>query len=267
MRASIERDPGSFRDPDSWIFNAGDRILRRIPKDLVNLIGRPDVAKFLKAEVAAGRLIEGLALRNQDATAFNILFSQGRPVFVDWGSFRTPFRPDIWYALGQFQRMFSHPLLLKAARGSTPAQCFLAHLDGVPLSTVANELGSRRMWMSPSLWLDIALPCWVESRNRRRPTQSENDPALHRRPLAVRSDFQQSNLRRIRRMIDRLETKFSMPVNGRTTPWTAIMTRQRTSPSVESLPNSFRWQSQQPSSTLDAIQGITPLWPRKAVLA
>ncbi len=266
MRASIDRDAGSFRDPDSWIFNAGDRILRRIPKDLVDLIGRPDVATFLKSEVTAGRLIESVAVSEQDAaklglepagdggaylshprlpfvsypyewsatmladaarltldlqcgllplgvelkdaTAFNVLFSQGRPVFVDWGSFRTPFRPDIWYALGQFQRMFLHPLLLKAARGSTPTQCFLSNLDGVPLSTVANELGSRRMWMSPSLWLDIALPYWVESRNRKRTTQSENDPALHRRPLAVRSDFQQSNLRRIRRMVDRLETKF-----------------------------------------------------------
>ena len=262
----IERDPGSFRDPDSWILIDGDRILRRIPADLVGLLARPEVSTFLDAEISRGRLVPGTALPGQalatlglgpvsgmesylehprlpfvgyphewsatmlaeaarltldlqcgllplgvelkDATAFNVLFQQGAPVFVDWGSFRTAPRQDVWYALGQFQRMFLHPLLLRAVRGWTPSQCFLTHLDGIPLTTVTKELGRSRILASPTLWLDVLLPSWFEARSRGRAPEGPDRPAPRRPATPTGPGFQISNLRRIRRLVDRLERRF-----------------------------------------------------------
>src|SRR5262245_9991844 len=57
------------------------------------------------------RLLEtGHALK--DATAYNIQFARGRPVFIDLSSIERPARLDIWVALGQFQQMFTYPLML-----------------------------------------------------------------------------------------------------------------------------------------------------------
>ena len=266
MEKTIERDPGSFRDPDSWILNDGDRILRRIPADLAGLLARPDVSAYLAGEVGQGRLVSGRALPGRtistlglgtasgtesylehprlsfvgyphewsatmlaeaarltldlqcgllplgvelkDATAFNVLFQRGRPVFVDWGSFRTAARQDVWYALGQFQRMFLHPLLLRAARGWTPSQCFLTHLDGIPLTTVTRELGRARIVASPTLWLDVLLPAWFASRSRGPSSQVQEDKVTRRPVASTGPGFQISNLRRIRRLVDRLESRF-----------------------------------------------------------
>src|SRR5438093_1196261 len=46
----------------------------------------------------------------KDATAFNVQFVAGRPVFIDLGSFERPARLDVWFALGQFNQMFVFPL-------------------------------------------------------------------------------------------------------------------------------------------------------------
>jgi len=266
MERGIERDPGSFRDPESWILNDGDRLVRRIPVDLVGLLAQPEFSKFLAAEITQGRLVPGRTLPDQDmaalglggpsgmesylehprlpfvgyphewsatmlaeagrltldlqcdllplgvelkdATAFNVLFQRGRPVFVDWGSFRTAVRQDVWYALGQFQRMFLHPLLLRTVRGWTPSQCFLTHLDGIPLTTVTKELGRARILSSPTLWLDVLLPSWFESRSRGRTPEIPDRPAVPLPAASAGPGFQISNLRRIRRLVDRLERRF-----------------------------------------------------------
>ena len=52
-----------------------------------------------------GELLQlGLALK--DATAYNVQFVRGRPVFIDLTSIEKPARLDLWFALGQFNRMF-----------------------------------------------------------------------------------------------------------------------------------------------------------------
>lgn len=146
----------------------------------------------------------GLGLELKDATAFNVLFNRGRPIFVDWGSFRPPFRSDSWYALGQFQRMFLYPILLRAARGWTPAQSFASRLDGIPLATVVKELGRWYGILTPSLWLDVLLPSWLEARHQKKPMAT-----VARAPTgSLGPGIQISNLRRIRRLLDRLEHRF-----------------------------------------------------------
>lgn len=109
-------------------------------------------------EVQRTLLKHKLALK--DATAFNVTFSGGEPRFLDVTSAHRPARLDIWYALGQFQRMFLYPLLL-ARRGLTPADVFLGHLDGLTPRKTAELLG-RWGWLHPGRLLQVYLPAWLE---------------------------------------------------------------------------------------------------------
>ena len=86
------------------------------------------------------RLIErGFSLK--DATAYNLQFESGRPVFIDLGSIERPARQDLWPALGQFGPMFTFPLMLKVHHGHDLRTIFLSNLAGVGLETAAQALG------------------------------------------------------------------------------------------------------------------------------
>jgi hypothetical protein len=146
-----------------------------------------------------------LGLELKDATAFNVLFNRGVPLFVDWGSFRNQFRSDSWYALGQFHRMFLYPILLRATRGWTPAQSFSLGLDGVGLDTVIKEINNVQLATSPTLWLDVLLP-WLFERYYNR-TNQRIRPA--KPVVTIDPSFHVSNLRRLSRLISRLERRFS----------------------------------------------------------
>lgn len=103
----------------------------------------------------------GYALK--DATAFNIQFHKGKPVFIDLPSIERPKRLDIWYALGQFQRMFVYPLLLTRHYGWDLASYFQTRLDGRGLQEMAHILSPGQRW-HPRLWMDVSLPLLFESR-------------------------------------------------------------------------------------------------------
>lgn len=93
----------------------------------------------------------------KDATAYNIQFRQGRPVFLDIPSIERPARLDVWIALGQFGRMFTNPLLLNRYKGQSLRSCFLADLDGSDVSRVRRAFGRLEL-LTPGLLLDVTLP-------------------------------------------------------------------------------------------------------------
>lgn len=262
MLNQIKRDPSSFKDPESWILNSGDHVIRRVGVSHQKLLARPKISLFLQNEVSAGRLIASSSLSAteagslsidvssedkylihprvsfvsypyewsanmlvdaarltldlqcgllpfgaelKDSSAFNVLFRKGAPVFVDWGSFQTPYRTDSWYALGQFHRMFLYPIVLRAIRGWTPAQSFLLDLDGVGLNTIIKEIGKIQLLGYPTLWLDVLLP-WLFERfyNHKRQIAIQPKPAAQ-----VDPKFQVLNLRRLSRLISKLERRFT----------------------------------------------------------
>jgi predicted RNA methylase len=100
-------------------------------------------------------LKQGFALK--DATAYNVQFVSGKPIFIDISSFERPKRQDVWFALGQFQRMFLFPLLLNRYSGWDLQSYFLPNLDGLDVERVAAIVGFRRRY-SPRLLLDVGLP-------------------------------------------------------------------------------------------------------------
>ncbi len=107
----------------------------------------------------------GYALK--DATAFNIQFSKGKPVFIDLPSIERPKRLDLWYALGQFQRMFLYPLLLSRHYGWDLASYFLTRLDGRGLQEMGHILSPGQRW-HPRLWMDVSLPLLLEGKSSKK---------------------------------------------------------------------------------------------------
>ena len=100
----------------------------------------------------------------KDATAYNVQFVGGAPRFIDLPSFERGARLDVWYALGQFQRMFVYPLLLGRYQGWDPRSYFIANLDGRSASQVAGSFKGLQAYR-PGLLLDVTLPALFEKRS------------------------------------------------------------------------------------------------------
>ena len=117
-------------------------------------------------------LAAGASLK--DATAFNVQFVRGRPVFIDLGSFERPARLDVWFALGQFNQMFVFPLLLCVHHGWDPRAYFLPRLSGRSVEDVARTLGRLERW-GPRALFDVTLPLAL---NRAAQKQAQVDRSL-----------------------------------------------------------------------------------------
>jgi SAM-dependent methyltransferase len=144
----------------------------------------------------------GFALK--DATAYNIQFRDGRPIFIDLSSVERPRRLDLWFALGQFQRHFLFPLLLAVKRGWNLRSYFLGNLDGLgPAQVLANFRGLGK-W-SPGILLDLTLPAMLE--NKASSGKGTTWEASTKRPTGDAS-AQLINLKRLRRKVARLAAAY-----------------------------------------------------------
>lgn len=94
-------------------------------------------AALLQLDLMTEALGEGMVLK--DATPYNIQFVDGRPQFIDIGSFERYRKGDPWIGYRQFCRQFLYPLMLRAWVGVP----FQPWLRGDPEGPTAQEM--RRM--------------------------------------------------------------------------------------------------------------------------
>lgn len=141
----------------------------------------------------------------KDATAYNVQFRQGKPVFIDLTSIERPERLDIWKALGQFNQMFTFPLLLNQERGWDLRSFFLGSLGGRTLEDVAKSFGTLARWR-PSLLLDLTLPLLLGRRvEKQAPAESRAATA----PKGATSpDAQRANLGRLKNKLRALAADY-----------------------------------------------------------
>ena len=97
-------------------------------------------------------LDHGLALR--DASAFNVQFDRGRPIFIDSLSFGPYIEGDPWVAYRQFCQHFVAPLALETLVDARLAALLRGSLDGIPLDLAAALLPARSR-LRPGLLLHI----------------------------------------------------------------------------------------------------------------
>lgn len=92
-------------------------------------------AAILTLAIARRALEYGMSLK--DASAYNIQFHQGRPIFIDTLSFEKYEEGLPWVAYRQFCQHFLAPLALMSKKDPRLIQLLRLHIDGIPLDLAA----------------------------------------------------------------------------------------------------------------------------------
>jgi hypothetical protein len=108
----------------------------------------------------------GFDMTLKDASAYNVQFRDGRPVFIDTLSFTKYIPGEPWVAYGQFCRHFLAPLLLMHYRDVRLLGLLQLHVDGVPLDLVSSLL-PRSTWFRFSILSHIHLHARAQRRTPR----------------------------------------------------------------------------------------------------
>jgi hypothetical protein len=118
-------------------------------------------AALLQLDLLAEALAEGVTMK--DATPFNIQFVDGRPVFIDIGSFEAYQQGEAWIGYRQFTRQFLFPLLLRAWAG-VPFQPWLrGDMEG-PTAADMRRLLTWSQRLRPAAMLHVSLQARMEQR-------------------------------------------------------------------------------------------------------
>jgi ribosomal protein L11 methylase PrmA len=137
----------------------------------------------LKDAALATLRIQRMALKFdmslKDASAYNMQFQRGRPLFIDTLSFGSYREGEPWVGYRQFCGHFLAPLALASYRDVRLAQLLRIHLDGIPLDLAASLLPARS-WLDLGLLLHIRL----HARYQRRYADSGRGDASRARGVA-----------------------------------------------------------------------------------
>ena len=139
----------------------------------------------------------------KDASAWNVLFSDGRPVFVDLLSFEPCLPGEAWAPYGQFIRHFLLPLMLHRRLCITPDEIFSVNRDGITPERASQLL--RGMSLASSAAFEyILLPKWLKNSGGRK-IEAESAGKKSTFGAALSRDLLLSTLRRLLRKLTKLQ--------------------------------------------------------------
>jgi 2-polyprenyl-3-methyl-5-hydroxy-6-metoxy-1,4-benzoquinol methylase len=116
---------------------------------------------LLTLEIAKIAYKNGYVLK--DASAWNVVFNNGSPQFIDITSFEKSKHIQLWEAYGQFCRHFVLPLLLYKLLSIPVNTIFLSSLDGIKPIDCQNLLGVRSL-MSLCSIETVLLPSLLDNK-------------------------------------------------------------------------------------------------------
>lgn len=158
-------------------------------------------AAVLTLDVMDAALDHGMRLK--DASAFNVQFIGGRPVFIDTLSFvRDEGGP--WVAYGQFLRHFLAPLALVAHTDARLQGLWRAHLDGVPVDLAARLL-PRRTRFKPGLLTHLHMPAAAEARHAHKDHATAQQADREARAVSMSGTALRGLLGSLRRTVESLQ--------------------------------------------------------------
>lgn len=117
-------------------------------------------AAMLTLRIQTVALKHGFVLK--DASAYNIQFIDGKPVFIDTLSFEPYEEGNPWVAYRQFCQHFLAPLALMSYVDVDLGKLLVTHIDGVPLA-LASKLLPTRTRLSYALQAHIHLHAKLQS--------------------------------------------------------------------------------------------------------
>ncbi len=118
-------------------------------------------AALLTLDIQKRALRHGMILK--DASAYNIQFEGGRPIFIDTLSFEKYEPGSPWVAYGQFCSHFLAPITLMAMTDIRLQRLMETFIDGIPLDLAARLL-PRRARLKPGLVMHLFLHAWMQNR-------------------------------------------------------------------------------------------------------
>jgi hypothetical protein len=133
--------------PHEETYVSEDRIV--ITPDRIPFISNPyewsfeqyKEAALLTLKIQKYALSKGFILK--DASAFNVTFHKGKPVFIDTLSFDFYEENSPWRAYKQFITHFLGPLVLAKYHGTEMLRSMQIHIDGVPIKLISSLLPAR----------------------------------------------------------------------------------------------------------------------------
>jgi hypothetical protein len=150
-------------------------------------------AALLTLDIQKQALKHNMSLK--DASAYNVQFMNGQPIFIDTLSFEkyTPGAP--WQAYRQFCQHFLAPLALMAYSDLSLLQLMRVHLDGIPLE-LAVKLLPRKARLKPSLMMHLVLH--ARAQKAKAGTHERSDKQLKQSGLEAILDNLERTIRRLK---------------------------------------------------------------------
>jgi hypothetical protein len=111
-------------------------------------------AALLTLDIQFIALDHGMCLK--DASAYNIQFHRGKPIFIDTLSFEPYIEGKPWVAYRQFCQHFLAPLALMAKKDIRLGQLMRNHIDGLPLD-LAGKLLPKWSWLNLGIMMHLHL--------------------------------------------------------------------------------------------------------------
>jgi hypothetical protein len=118
-------------------------------------------AALLTLRLQERALARGLTLR--DASAYNVQFVAGRPLFIDTLSFEPREAGAPWAGYRQFCEHFLVPLALVSQVDVRLSALLRSHLEGIPLD-LGGRLLPRSSWLRPGLLFHVHLHAMAQRR-------------------------------------------------------------------------------------------------------
>lgn len=119
-------------------------------------------AALLTLKIQKFALSKGFILK--DASAYNVTFYKGKPIFIDTLSFDFYEENTPWRAYKQFITHFLGPLALVKYHGTEMFKMMQSHIDGIPVSLISSLLPSKTR-LSSILYPNIHLLAKMESKH------------------------------------------------------------------------------------------------------
>ena len=116
----------------------------------------------------------------KDASAFNVFFHKGKPIFVDTLSFDFYKEDSPWRAFKMFVTNFLSPLVLAHYHGPDIFKMMQTHIDGIPLSLTSSLLPWRTKF-NPMLYSNIHLMARMENKYQDVKQRNIEQPKLSRK--------------------------------------------------------------------------------------
>ena len=117
-------------------------------------------AALLQLEILETSLENGWTLK--DVTPYNIQWANGKPVFIDIGSFEPWEDGEPWFGYRQFCSMFLYPLMLRAHKKIDHLPILRTYLDGIPPQEIRKIFHGMSV-MKKGVLSHIVLPAKIES--------------------------------------------------------------------------------------------------------